>query len=228
MPEFWESGLLGHIRNFKLVYQAIPEVEEDLARIRDRAQEVIEKARETVTDSVDVVDKLLSGAEAWNPGPDDHEDACQRCLEMKAPAVQKNRSSVGDCLIWRSVISLLHDHCVWFCSANKSDFSDPKKHDDLHPDLVSEASGGPHTLHYFSDPSVLVEELRKIHHAPPPAVPLPRYYDHVASAPTRCPGCNAEGTFTSGSYLRSQYGGLTWQYVCTSCGFRFDTGDFWD
>lgn len=28
--------------------------------------------------------------------------------------------------------------------------------------------------------------------------------------------------------LRSQYGGLTLQYVCTNCGFHFDTGEFFD
>jgi hypothetical protein len=48
------------------------------------------------------------------------------------------------------------------------------------------------------------------------------------SKPTICPGCRAENSFNNGAYLRSQYGGLTLQFVCMSCGFHYDTGDFFD
>jgi len=226
--ESWERSLNGHIQGFKFIYQAIPETRDDLVRVREFARERIAKSRTMIEDSVSVVDALLAGAVAWNPGHEDYQDACTRCLELVAPAVQKNRSSVGDCLIWRAVLALLKDHCVWLCSANTSDFSNPKKTDELHEELKKEASGGKHTLRYYSDPSVLVEELRKLQSAPSPQVALPRYYDHVQPNPTLCPRCNAEGSFTNGAYLRSQYGGLTWQYICDSCGFRFDTGDFWD
>ncbi|WP_141592499.1 PIN domain-containing protein [Myxococcus sp. AB056] len=224
----WERGFRTHIQNFKFIYQAIPETRNDLVRVQGIAQEMVQKKRQVIEDNLVTVDTILAAAKSWHPGPDDYQDACTRCLEMRAPAVQKNRSSVGDCLIWRAVLDLLKQHCVWFCSANTSDFSNQKKKDELHPELATEASGGPHTLRYYSDPSNLVEDLRKLRNAPPPAVALPRYYDYAPSTPTRCPKCNADGSFTSGAYLRSQYGGLTWQYVCTSCSFHFDTGDFWD
>ena len=32
----------------------------------------------------------------------------------------------------------------------------------------------------------------------------------------------------NGSYLRSRYGGLTWQLHCSKCGALYDTGDSWD
>ena len=224
----WERSFKSHIQAFKLVYQAIPETQTDLVRVQGLAQEIIQKNRPVLEGSLVVVDKILSTAKPWHPGPEDYQDACTRCLEIRAPAIQKNRSSVGDCLIWRAVLALLKQHCVWFCSANTSDFSNPKKKDELHPDLAAEALGGPHKLQYYSDPSDLVDDLRKLGKAPPPPVALPRYYDYAPSTPTRCPNCNADGSFTSGAYLRSKYGGLTWQYVCMSCGVHVDTGDFWD
>ena len=222
----WEKSLKGHIGGLKFIYQAIPNTRADLVRARDLANETIQKSRETIEDSVDVVGGLLDGAEPWQPKADDFEDACNRCLEMRAPAVRKNRSSVGDALIWRAVLDLLRSKCVWLCTENTSDFSNPQRLDELHSDLAAEASGGPHALQYYSDPSVLIEELRKLANAP--TADLPRYYDYVAPVPTRCPRCDSEGSFADGAYLRSQFGGLTWQFICGSCGYRFDTGDFWD
>ena len=48
------------------------------------------------------------------------------------------------------------------------------------------------------------------------------------SKPTTCPKCNAEKSFLDGSYLRSQYGGLTLQYICKNSRFQADTGDSFD
>ena len=46
--------------------------------------------------------------------------------------------------------------------------------------------------------------------------------------PNICPMCNAEFSFTNGAYLRSQYGGLTYQYSCMKCHFKYDTGEFFE
>lgn len=54
-------------------------------------------------------------------------------------------------------------------------------------------------------------------------------YPNIHEAPsTKCSRCSQENSFTSGSYLTSQYGGLTWQYICKSCGYHLDTGEFFD
>ncbi len=52
--------------------------------------------------------------------------------------------------------------------------------------------------------------------------------DFIIPGPTICPKCNAIKSFTDGAYLRSQYGGLTLQYICKRCGFHYDTGEFFD
>lgn len=48
------------------------------------------------------------------------------------------------------------------------------------------------------------------------------------SKPTLCPNCYSTNSFLDGAYLRSQYGGLTLQYICKNCGIHIDTGDFFD
>lgn len=54
-------------------------------------------------------------------------------------------------------------------------------------------------------------------------------YAYIPPAkPTICPKCRAADSFLDGAYLRSQYGGLTLQYICKDCGFHYDTGDFFD
>lgn len=46
--------------------------------------------------------------------------------------------------------------------------------------------------------------------------------------PNLCPYGKSENSFLDGAYLRSRYGGLTFQYICKICGFHYDTGDFFD
>ena len=46
--------------------------------------------------------------------------------------------------------------------------------------------------------------------------------------PSLCQKCCVQDSFHDGAYLRSQYGGLTLQFVCSNCGYHFDTGDSWD
>ncbi len=47
-------------------------------------------------------------------------------------------------------------------------------------------------------------------------------------APSSCYQCGRTGTFVNGHWGRSQYGGLTWQFVCNGCGAYYDTGDTYD
>ncbi|MBN8667354.1 MAG: DUF4935 domain-containing protein [Chitinophagales bacterium] len=50
------------------------------------------------------------------------------------------------------------------------------------------------------------------------------YYGGGFAMPLKCPVCDAENSFSHGSYLKSKYGGHTYQYVCSICGYRYDTG----
>lgn len=52
--------------------------------------------------------------------------------------------------------------------------------------------------------------------------------DHLPSKPILCPKCQASNSFLDGAFLRSQFGGLTLQFICTNCKFHLDTGDYFD
>lgn len=54
------------------------------------------------------------------------------------------------------------------------------------------------------------------------------YYNYIPDRPSKCHKCGSTNSFSDGSYLRSQYGGLTLQYVCKKCGFHLDSGDSFD
>lgn len=64
--------------------------------------------------------------------------------------------------------------------------------------------------------------------ATPLATDLRSHSPNYDLPPSICWKCQSQNSFTSGSYLRSQYGGLTWQYICNKCGSRYDTGDYFD
>lgn len=51
---------------------------------------------------------------------------------------------------------------------------------------------------------------------------------NIPNRPQKCPKCFESDSFSQGSYLRSQYGGLTLQYICQNCSFHFDTGESFD
>lgn len=55
-----------------------------------------------------------------------------------------------------------------------------------------------------------------------------KMYGGGRAIPIRCPACGSENSLIEGGYLRSQYGGLTFQYVCKVCGYQHDTGDYSD
>ncbi len=53
-------------------------------------------------------------------------------------------------------------------------------------------------------------------------------FSFLQNKPSLCQKCDEINSFLDGAYLRSQYGGLTLQYICKKCGFHYDTGDSFD
>lgn len=164
---------------------------------------------------------LVHGGKQCAIAPADFQDASNRCLDVQAPAEKRNRSAVGDCLLWLAVLRHLGEGEVWFCTSNFHDFSGVRQ-DELHASLDAEAKTRKHQLTYFHDPTVLMKHLDA------KAVRLPEYFHEL---PTNfnienCPRCG--GALTGGAYLRSQYGGLTYHRLCTSCGSQIDTGEWFE
>lgn len=227
----WAKSIDGHVGSLKLLARFVPGLDKELATVRAAAAQKTAEATSGVQAGLDTVDKLFASAKLWTPTNKHFEDTCNRCVSIRPPAHKQNRSSVGDCLIWNAVVALLDSACVWFCTSNTGDFSEEKRDDHLHPALAEEIKDKKHTLYYYHDPTKFVEDLREraAKGAPTTTTPvvLPQFYNYSPSPPATCPRCGAS-TFTPGAYLRSQYGGLTLQYVCLSCGSHYDTGEFWE
>lgn len=74
----------------------------------------------------------------------------KRVIERRAPAHNKNKRSEADCLIVEAILSYFSkvkdSNKVFFVTDNKSDFSDPNKSSELHPDLQHSFSKA--NIHY--------------------------------------------------------------------------------
>lgn len=166
----------------------------------------------------------------------------------------KRADPVGDQLSWEQLLSIVHKiKRLWIVSTDKDYFTEHNKvlylnpilHNDLKKlntnlevktfNILSEA------LRDFDKQEKIItipsdDELDLISKAE--AYVLTGLTGSTASfiysnsfnltKPNLCPKCSAINSFLDGSYLNSQLGGLTIQYICNNCGFHFDTQDFFD
>lgn len=227
--EKWAKSFDSHRSQLAIVTPHLADVEKHIEAIVQACKKAAADARKVMPSGFAEIDRAFRGARPWRPNAAHYEEACRRCLEIVAPALNDQRSSIGDCLIWLGVLDCLDDGDVWFCTANKKDFSDPQRFDQAHPYLLDEAGKKRGNFRYFNDPNSLVEVLRQAAPAPKEEVvpPMPRYYDYAPSPPDRCQACGIKSMMPS-AYLRSRYGGLTLQFICPNCGTHHDTGDSFD
>lgn len=158
-----------------------------------------------------------------------YEKVINRGLQKLAP-FHRAKNSVADCIIiemfadYISELELTEQTKVFFVSENKSDFSDPQKANEPHPDFS----------HFFEAPSFfysinISSVLNQIQENIITEATVKDYTMVSASTANLCKdGKPHQFSDARGAWLRSQYGGLTWQLLCENCGARFDTGDFWD
>lgn len=229
LSESWVKSLQGHINHLNGLKKILGPAKDEIARIQKAGNAAIAEAKKSVPLNLVDIESIFKAARIWEAEEAHFKDACERNLNFKPPAHVPQRSSVGDCLIWAAVLDLLNEGEVWFCSANSRDFSKPERNDHAHPDLVTEAAAKGYGFRYFNNPTKLVEELlRELPKtAKTAAVHLPKYFDYVLAPPGKCPKCD-DKFYENGAFLNSAYGGLTLQYICRGCGFRFDTGDSFD
>lgn len=146
--------------------------------------------------------------------------ATQLALEKKAPFLNKN--SMGDALIFLSAanyIKLCNISDSIFVTENKDDFYSKSTKDEIHEDLKPILTESKmifcvnigKALNIIEENYISKKVISKI--------------EKINSYP-KCPQCKSD--MTSGAYLRSMYGGLTWHELCGNCGYKYDTGDFFD
>lgn len=181
------------------------------------------------------------------PSEDDINRARRRKLIGNPPG--KPNDPLGDQLTWEQFITQASTKTFWIITRD-SDYCDElldSKIPTLNPLLMNElkakcgvdvevfcfrtlADGLDHFANHtkllesklpnYEELKTIAEEERQL--------PTNLSFSSAPSYPTECPQCKAMNSFTSGAYLNSRHGGLTLQYICQRCGFRFDTGDFFD
>jgi hypothetical protein len=184
------------------------------------------------------LDKIFSSAR------DASEDELQRARLRKERGNPpgKRGDPLGDQLTWEQLkASLSHEDDTWIITKDKDYSWNFEGTICLNPLLLSELGViglKAEQVHVFDNLSLALTELNKskpLKTLPDPSVmaeaareeqfevSLARFAD-----PGSCGNCGREGTVGLGHWARSQYGGLTWQYICSSCGWRFDTGEPYD
>lgn len=211
----------GHMSSARTLRDLLPQKAADIDHLIKSAESEVAKRGANVVECLREVTALVHGGKQCQADPADFQETANRCLDLRPPAEKRNRSAVGDCLLWLSVLRHLSKGEVWFCTSNFNDFSGTRE-DELHPTLDAEAKTCGHRLTYFHDPTVLMKRLDAT------APRLPEYFRELPLNfnMENCPRCG--GPLAGGAYLRSQYGGLTYHRFCGSCGTQIDTGEWFD
>ncbi|TGL35937.1 PIN domain-containing protein [Leptospira perdikensis] len=145
-------------------------------------------------------------------------------LEKRAP-FHRNKNSIADALHILSYKDYKEKNykdgdVYYFCTENTEDFSHPKNESKNHSDF-DEIFNQTSSI-YSTNIAEILEN-----YAPDPIIqPL---VDQIKLESYYCiDGKGHTYSEDTGAYLRSRYGGLTWQLRCEKCGQLFDTGEFFD
>jgi len=200
---------------------------EVLESLLKRAEKRVSADSELAASKLQTVKRLLTAPAVVKLVPPDHTRlrALDRALSKKAP-FHKEKNSAADALILESfrdfvTSSIKPQDEAAFVTMNKRDFSDPKDERLPHPDF-SDLFLSPDRRYAIN----LAEVLAGIQ-------PAKNWSEEIAAyarAAARDTVClfGGEHDFRDGAYLRSAYGGLTWQEWCSKCQTLRDTGDPWD
>ena len=165
--------------------------------------------------------------------------ASERALAKRAP-FHDGKNSFADALVFEAYLAVLEEPFfqnldVVLVTDNTSDFSDPKNHKLLHPDLREDTESLAHakysiniaeTLNDIEETEVTLRTMEAMNRY----VPFVPFHTDPPPPPTsHCPdGHQHEFAENLGGCLRSQFGGLTWHVRCRRCGFVYDTGEHCD
>lgn len=231
------------------------EIEKQITASNKGLTPILNEVLNDVSVSKDKVSQSLSALydKAVQPTTDDLEKARYRKEIGNPPG--KRADPLGDQLSWEQLLTIIPKTTrLWVVSTDRDYFTEHHKIIYLNPILYNDivTLNGEIEIKPFN---VLAEALRDYDKQEKiKAIPTEAELDQISrteiqdltgvtgstasfinsyaytppAKPTLCPRCGATNSFLDGAYLRSQYGGLTFQYICTNCGLHYDTGDFFD
>jgi len=162
-----------------------------------------------------------------SPEQDHAQRVVERALSKKAP-FHRSKNSVADALLMECFRDFISDRrfvgTAVFATENSSDYCDEKDKKTIHADYSSVFDGK--SICFSINVAEIIRGLGPFKNS---ASIVARYAQTATLKYEKCPaGEDHSFDESRGAYLRSQYGGLTWQLHCSKCGARFDTGDHWD
>ena len=216
---------------------------------------ILNDALNDIAISEDKVSKELSTiyAKAKVPSEKDIENARLRKEIGNPPG--KRADPLGDQLSWEQLLNLVPGISqLWIVSTDRDYFTEHKKTLYLNPVLYQDLIKRNSKI-VVKTFNILSEALRDFNNQIKIAsIPSTEELDLISKTealdltnlplsgstasfisnslasykPTFCPNCQLSNSFLDGTYLRSQYGGLTLQYICKNCGVQIDTGESFD
>lgn len=157
----WKSQIKGYLTNLRNLCKILPSKKIELCEFIEETQKLVASGGEGIRKNLELIDRIFNDAILFEVTDAMMIEASHRCINHIAPATIPQRSSIGDCLIWLTVLEKLKEGEVWFCTDNKKDFSAKKKARQDIPDelLDSEAFSlnAKGCFNYFIEPIKLVE-----------------------------------------------------------------------
>lgn len=201
----YQKNLGESYRTFKNIFLNQEDTVSELNQLKQKAETTLGGLGSSLSTNRDIISDLFQGAEK---AATSHlmGEAANRCLNH-APPASSERSSIGDCLIWLSILEYLDKGNVYFCTANTKDFSEKNRLDKLNADLQNEAKAKKFSINFFNDLNKLISSVL------PQSEALPRFI--VSSLPQFvCPVCHSNNYAISYS---PAVGGVNRMGVCSDC-----------
>jgi hypothetical protein len=234
--------------------KARKKLEESISTSNKALTTILNDILNDISVSKDKISKELSilYSKSKKPTPVDIEKARFRKEIGNPPG--KKEDPLGDQLSWEQLLNIIPKiTTLWVVSTDRDYFNEHKKSLYLNPilynDLIklnpklevkifntlSKALKDFDSIEKINTiPSkeeldiISVNESKDLTDLTSSSASFTKIYNFLQNKPTLCLKCGEPNSMLDGVNLRSQYGGLTLQYICKKCGFHNDTGDSFD
>jgi hypothetical protein len=219
-------------------------------KIKESNKEIIpllDAASKDISKSVDTVSKKLEPLFADAKEATDADIFKARLRREVGNPPGKRDDPLGDQLSWEVLLTNVPKMSkLMIVSSDRDYYSENKNKKELYlnPFLVQDLKSANPAIEFevFNKLSEALREFAKLTEIKslPPADTLNKISagedvslrsfnsfgrEFLPKKPTLCPNCQSTNSFLDGAYLRSQYGRLTLQFICTQCRYHLDTGD---
>lgn len=157
------NDMLKKTIKFRDIMITDPEKKNELTNLIQQAEDVINQQIEYINrEIISLIDEILNNGVLIKTTDTIKIAAADMALQKKAP-FGKNKNSMGDAILYQSLISFLKSYnkpVLYFVTDNKADFSESKEvPNKMHPDLLELVKKDEIELHYSLDLRNALDEI---------------------------------------------------------------------